>query len=294
MKGKQDSQPRGTEDQYRLIDSGSNQKLEQFGDKLLARPSGVCIWKRRKTREWDKVDAWYVPEGGWEFRREPFERWSASIQGVKLQLTLQSNGQIGFFPEHAQYLDGIKRFVDETRKVGESSLSALNLFAYTGLATLFLTQQRVRVCHVDLSKKALGWFQENCALNQTPKELVRVMCDDALKFLEREITRQNVYHLLIVDPPSFSRLSKTKHWKLSESLPELVQSCSKLLHPKCAMLVFTCHDPNLTAEMIANVLGDVLPRREVTVQKRELSIQEASSERLMSAGSLVMASYTGR
>ncbi len=267
-------------DEYELIDSGGGEKLEYFGSRLIARPSSLCIWKKAAPKEdWAKADARFEPGRGWKFAKSPFECWKIRVCGCTIELRLQSNGQVGFFPEHGTYLANMEPYAHG---------NCLNLFAYTGLATVFLACRGVNVTHVDLSKRALEWTRRNCELNDVPESRVRYILEDALSFLTKEKKRQKRYEMLIADPPSFSRVSKSKHWKLSESLPALVEACFAVLHPESHIFVLTCHEPELSAEMLANVVMDYGGSKEKILSKQEMALPEAGSLRNMPAGSLVM------
>ena len=279
------------ESSYQLLDSGAHQKLERYGSIILARPSSVCIWKQRSPELWRQADATYVPgrdeeSGGWKFKGKPFETWDLEYTGCHLTLRLQKNGQIGLFPEHGTYLEELVPYL-AARPPGKESPRLLNLFAYTGLASAFFATRGWAVTHVDLSKKALTWAKSNFDLNKIPENAIRFICDDALKFLEREVKRGAKYDAVIVDPPSFSRISKENYWKLEDILFDVVARCHALLANEWGTLVVTCHDPGIGAEMLANLLRDVSTRNQ-KVLARELVIPERDSNRLFPTGSLAM------
>lgn len=281
--GQMNKQP--TQSDYQLLDSGDGAKLERFGSKVIARPSSICIWARHlSSREWSAADATFIPgktddSGGWTFRGRTFESWRMSYIDCDLELTLQRNGQVGLFPEHGTYLHLLPEFSGSREPP-----RLLNLFAFTGLASVFFAKRGWHVTHVDLSKKALSWATRNFALNHLDEKAVRVICDDAIKFLEREVRRGTTYHGIIADPPSFSRTAKGKFWKLEDMLSAVTMNCSKLLVGSKGWLAVTCHHPGVSAEMIANLLRD-LKLQSQSVIPLELSISEADSPRVLPAGS---------
>ena len=282
--------PGRTEQEYELLDSGNGWKLERLGPVVLCRPSSVCMWQTRLPEStWKKADATYQGDQGWAFCGERFETWPMTIAGVHLELRLQTNGQIGLFPEHASYLARLQQIISEIRPGPGKAPRMLNLFAYTGLASVCCAARGVDVTHVDLSKKALAWATRNLDVNHIATQRVRFICDDALKFIERERRRAGQYEVLVVDPPSFSRISKSRYWKLDDGVAELVTNCCSLLNPEQAVLAFTCHQPGISADMLANLVLDNLPKS--SVHSEELALTESSSGRRMPAGSLALAWY---
>ena len=280
---------KNTGDEYELIDSGGGEKLERFGSRLIARPSSLCIWNKAGLKEnWNKADARFEPGRGWVFKKETFESWEICVCGCLIELRLQSNGQVGLFPEHASYMKELAGKFATFKEIGGNSPQCLNLFAYTGLASVFCAQQGMRVTHVDLSKRALEWTKRNCSLNHVAESQIRFILEDAISFLAKEGKRQKKYEVVIADPPSFSRVSKSKHWKLSESLPALVKACFEVLNPERHVFVLTCHEPELSAEMLANVAIDWGGSKEQVEIKREMSLIEGGGTRRMPAGSLVV------
>lgn len=273
-------------DLYELLDSGDGEKLERFGRIVVRRPSSVCIWKRAKKDLWNKPDAFYDPKAAiWKVSRGQVQDlvWETVFAGCRLRLRLQDNGQVGVFPEHASYLP---RLLENFSTEEHQPLKVLNLFAFTGLATLFFRAKSAEVTHVDLSKKVIGWAKDNVELQSAacgPFPAVRWICEDAVAFLEREVRRGNSYDGIVIDPPSFSRISKNDFWKVADILPSLVQSCAALLKSHGKFLALTCHDPGISAPMLGNLIHDHF--QSGRVEPLELSIPEKGSERLLPAGS---------
>lgn len=275
---------------YQLLDSGEGAKLERFGERIVARPSSLCIWKRRlPASAWKKADATFVPgkdeeSGGWRFGGAPFESWKIDYLTCVIELKLLRNGQVGLFPEHASYLSQLESLgVAPTKEAPR----LLNLFAYTGLATVYFAKRGWSVTHVDLSKKALSWAQQNISQNDISEKAIRLMCDDAIKFIEREVRRGATYEGIIADPPSFSRTAKGKFWKLEDMLHAVVSNCAALMSPHKSWFAISCHHPGISAEMLANLLRD-LGRREANIEPRELSVPEHDSDRVLPAGSFAL------
>jgi len=274
---------------YELIDSGNERKLERFGDKVITRPSSLCVWKPRlPQKSWDASDATFIPGKGWKYSDAPFDQWEAEISNVRLELRTMSNGQIGIFPEHALYLPQLKKDVAQLAQQSTQSLKILNLFAYTGMATLSLAKENsIKITHVDLSKKAMQWAAHNATINHTPSAAVRWITDDALQFMAREHRKSNLYDVVIIDPPSFSRISKENTWTLEEKLPEITERILNVLAPNHGVVYFTNHSTNSTVDLVRNLALDRFGDESVEVTTQPLHLQESSSARLMPAGSLI-------
>jgi len=277
-----------TSSQYALLDSGQGMKLERFGPKILARPSSLAIWSRRKPPHlWKEAHATFDPQGnGWSWRKENFDSWTCDFAGTVLELRLQRNGQVGVFPDHASYLPDLETQIRRIRESRTGQLKALNLFAYTGLASVRMAAYGLQVCHVDLAKTALSWAGRNVELNRGPETAeVRLICDDARQFAKRERRRASRYNLILLDPPSFGRISRNKSWKLEDILHELLSDCLALLEPGAAALFLTCHHSALWAEVLGNILMDAAGDLEADVSSRGLFLKD-ESDRLLPAGHL--------
>lgn len=275
---------------YQLIDSGDFTKLERFGPMTLVRPSSLCMWKRRRnSKEWDKADALFDPDKGWSFaRNKKFSEWILPCRDFKLKLRLQTNGQVGIFPEHAYYLDSVCQFLKDLRKDRQSAPRVLNLFAYSGMASMACISEGAEVCHVDSSKKALDWAKENLQLNEYPATALRLIPDDALGFLKRESRRGSRYDVVILDPPSFSRLDGRKTWKLEESIYEFISSAVSILEER-SLLVFSCHHHALDSRMLKNIFLTELPAGMSMLDAKDLDLAEEGGQRVVPAGCVLIA-----
>ncbi|MEK6606788.1 MAG: class I SAM-dependent methyltransferase [Myxococcota bacterium] len=272
---------------YALVDSGGGGRLERFGDRLIARPSSVALWRRRKdAAAWDAADARFVHGQGWRFREQPLEAWVVEVGGLRLKLRLQTNGQVGMFAEHGLYLDELSEAI-----WSRGLRSVLNLYAYTGAATIACARAGGRVTHVDLSKKALGWAAENFAENALEAGQARLIPDDALAFLRREARRKVRYDLVIADPPSFWRLSSAKSCKLEDVLVELVSACVAVLNPERGALFLSCHTAGLSRHLLVNVCADALGQKDASIEAADLAIPEEGSTRVLPSGLLVRCRY---
>lgn len=281
---------------YTLLDSGEGRKLERFGSRIIDRPSSLSTWRRREPpTTWDTADASYNPPDRWDFSHKPFSSWDVTIAGVRLQLELMSNGQLGIFPEHALYLPKVKAAFDRLGENGSKPLRVLNLFAYTGLATCYCAQlPNVTVTHVDLAKRAIEWAKKNAALNEIPNTAIRWIVDDALGFMAREHRKESRYDIVIIDPPSFSRVSKNNSWTLEEKAPDIVELTLNVLNPEAGAVFFTNHSTASTSDVVRNISLDMYNDAGVEIGIESLSLQEEKTSRLLPAGSLISLLHSAR
>jgi 23S rRNA (cytosine1962-C5)-methyltransferase len=249
---------------YQLLDSGLEQKLERFGKFLLSRPCSQAVWKPvLPASEWKSADA--------SFTREPANRWIGPLpaswvaehQGIRFKLMPTDFGHVGMFPEHAM----LWTWMRERLKPGSQ---LLNLFAYTGGATLAAAQAGAEVCHVDASKVAVSWARENCALNGLEKAKIRWIVDDVIKFLQREVRRGRLYDGIILDPPTFGRGSKGEVFKIEKDLPEILRLCFSLLSKNPSFLIVSSHTPGYTPLVLHHLLRQA--RQDGTIDRGELVI----------------------
>ncbi len=273
---------------YALIDSGAGQKLERFGDRMIARPSSLAIWKKRRPEEWRYAQATFDPDQGWRYSGKRFDDWQVTFGSTKIELRLQSNGQVGLFPDHLTYLD----LLTSAYLRAPDTCKVLNLFAFTGFASVFLRQLGASVCHVDLSETAIGWAKRNFEINGYVNDSkIRLIADDALTFLKRERKRGNHYSLILCDPPSFGRISKAKSWKIEEIVSQVLEDLLAVLEPENSALFFSGHHSALGPEVLSNLISD-FSRGSDSVSATGLFIPEELTEgkliaRKLPAGHLV-------
>lgn len=277
---------------YELLDSGEREKLERFGDRILIRPSSWCVWKRRKAAGlWNSAHARYEHERGWMHRGTRFDEWCFESEFGALELRLQSNGQVGIFPEHAQYLDVLVSEVKRLSGLRGAPTRVLNLFAYTGMASVACLKAQAHVTHVDLSKKALEWARRNFELSGVDKQQMRLIREDAVLFVQREVKRGREYDIVVADPPSFSRISEREEWNLEEVLAPMIADIARLLAGDAGALFLTNHHFESGGHVMANLVRDGFAGRAATVETRELLLKESDSDRVLPAGFLVQTLY---
>ena len=234
---------------YELLDSGNGQKWERFGDYVLLRPCPHAIWLPQKQLQ---ADASFTREGEnkWIFNRKLPSSWSILLHGVQLKISLTDFGHLGVFPEHASLWEWMRPQISPSSKI-------LNLFAYSGGATLAAALAGAQVCHLDASKGMVDWARENGKLNGLEKAPIRWIVDDALKFLKREINRGVLYEGIILDPPTFGRGNKGEVFKIERDIIPLLELCKNLLSPKARFVILSCHTPGFTPIGLSHVFEQV-------------------------------------
>lgn len=257
---------------YRVIDTSSGEKLEKWGDYVLLRPDPQVIWKTpKKNPLWKKLNAHYhrSSKGGgeWEFFDLPNE-WSISYKELTFRLKPFSFKHTGLFPEQAVNWDWMS---EKIRKAGRP-IKAINLFAYTGGATLAMAAAGAAVTHVDASKGMVGWAKENAAASQLEDRPIRWIVDDCRKFVEREIRRGNKYDAIVMDPPSYGRGPKGEIWKMEDSIYDFVELCEKLLSDDPLFLVINSYTTGLAPAVLKYMLSAVLKDRKGTAQADEIGL----------------------
>jgi 23S rRNA (cytosine1962-C5)-methyltransferase len=234
-------------DDYQLLDSGSGRKWERFGDFILNRPCPQAVWRPKGNAE---AHATFNREEGtkWTFQRKLPASWEIEIERVKMKIAPTDFGHLGIFPEHASLWNWMQERLSAETKV-------LNLFAYSGGATLAALQKGASVCHLDASKGMVDWARENAKLNNLGAAPVRWIVDDAIKFLRREVKRQSRYDAILLDPPTFGRGSKGEVFKIERDIQPLLELCRELLSDKPRFLIFSCHTPGFTPIVLKHLLG---------------------------------------
>jgi len=241
---------------YRLLDAGNGRKLEQFGAAVLDRPCAQAVWRPcLPAADWARADAWFTREGGnrWQQRRPLPESWQVTIDGLAFEVQPTDFGHIGVFPEHVRawrWMRDLRGRLPSDR----AALSVLNLFAYSGGATLAAARLGFRVCHLDASRKMVTWARRNAQLNGLEDAPVRWIVDDVQKFLGREQRRGAVYDAVILDPPSFGRGTRQELFKIDTHLLDLMGQCRQVLSRQPAFVFLSCHTPGYTPLVLEHLL----------------------------------------
>lgn len=245
---------------YEVIDCSKGEKLERWGDYILVRPDPQVIWDTpRKEKGWHKMNAHYhrSKKGGgeWEFFDLP-QQWSIHYRSLTFQLKPFSFKHTGLFPEQAANWDWFSELI---KKAGRP-VKVLNLFAYTGGATIAAAAAGASVTHVDASKGMVTWAKENAASSGLADAPIRWIVDDCVKFVEREIRRGNHYDAIIMDPPSYGRGPKGEIWKIEESIHPLVKLCAQLLVDRPLFFLINSYTTGLQPAVLSYLIGTELKR----------------------------------
>ena len=289
--------PRWTD--YELLDSGAGQKLERFGPYTFARPEVQALWKQAlPAAQWQAAHAFFEPSGEesgghWNFRKPVKEKWEMAYplppaqpshgtipaqQQLRFAAMTTPGRHLGVFPECAAHWDWMVERIRQARR----SANVLNLFGYTGLASLAAAAAGARVTHLDASKKSVTWARENQALSGLAEKPVRWIVDDALKFVEREGRRGAKYDGILLDPPKFGRGPKGEVWEVYESLPEILLACRSILSEAPLFVILTIYAVKLPAIHAYAALEELLAGLGGSLECGELVTQEKSAGRLLS------------
>ncbi|MCM1127697.1 MAG: class I SAM-dependent methyltransferase [Lachnospiraceae bacterium] len=243
---------------YEVIDASKGEKLERWGNYILLRPDPQVIWNTPlKAKEWQKLNGHYhrSSKGGgeWEFFDLPTE-WSIRYRNLTFRLKPFSFKHTGLFPEQAVNWDWFSEIIQKA----DRPVKVLNLFAYTGGATLAAAEAGASVTHVDASKGMVAWAKENAAVSGLSDAPVRYLVDDCVKFVEREIRRGNTYDGIIMDPPSYGRGPKGEIWKIEDSIYPFIQLTSKLLSKDPLFFLINSYTTGLQPAVLSYLLNSVI------------------------------------
>ena len=244
---------------YRLIDTTAGEKLEAWKDIILVRPDPQIIWKTpQKSPLWDKAHGRYMRSstggGSWEFSKKIPNSWIISYVDLVFNIKPTGFKHTGLFPEQAVNWDFMK---DKIKSAGRP-VSVLNLFAYTGGATLACASAGANVCHVDASKGMVSWARENAVSSNLSEMPIRWIVDDCEKFVTREIKRGKRYDAIIMDPPSYGRGPNGEVWKLEDSIFDLVELCSGVLSDDPLFFLLNSYTTGLSPSVMAYILGETV------------------------------------
>nr|WP_242219707.1 class I SAM-dependent rRNA methyltransferase [Shinella zoogloeoides] len=269
-------------DQYRLIDSGAGEKLEQYGPYRIVRPEAQALWQRSLPAAlWDKADALFTGDtdedgmGRWKFPKAALgETWPMQLLGVDFHGRFTAFRHVGVFPEQLAHWSWMKEKVETAGR----PVKVLNLFGYTGVASLIAASAGAEVTHVDASKKAIGWARENQALGRMEKLPIRWICEDAMKFIQREERRGSKYDIILTDPPKFGRGPNGEVWHLFDHLPLMLDICREILSPKAIGLVLTAYSIRASFYSIHELMRETMRGAGGTVESGELVIRESGPD----------------
>ncbi|MBL8099520.1 MAG: class I SAM-dependent methyltransferase [Anaerolineales bacterium] len=280
---------------YELLDSGDGSKLERFGKYIFSRPESQAMWsKALNPSEWQNAHAVFQPSGEesgghWEFKKKVEEKWVMQYDltpnpspqrrgGLKFWAMTTPGRHLGVFPEVASHWD----FMADSIHQQPTSPNILNLFGYTGLASLAAASAGASVTHVDASKKSVAWARENQNLSDLGDKPIRWIVEDAVKYVQREIKRGVKYDGIILDPPKFGRGPKGEVWEVYKSLPNLLEMCRQCLSDNPLFVIVTVYAVRASAIHVAQAVDEMMKKYKGNVESGELVTREKSANRLLS------------
>jgi 23S rRNA (cytosine1962-C5)-methyltransferase len=268
-------------DDYALLDSGDGRKLERYGPYTVVRPEPQCLWAPRAAASaWEAAQAVFEPTdddeaGRWRFNVRPKESWPLAWGGVRFLGRFTNFRHLAFFPEQAANWAWLEARV----RAAGGQPRVLNLFGYTGVASLVMAAAGAAVTHVDASKKAVAWARENAELAGLAERPIRWITEDARKYVAREVRRGSKYEGLILDPPKYGRGPGGEVWRLFEDLPELAALCAELLSEKASFLVLNAYAERISGAALSGLLAQALKARGGTIEWGELALVEQAGDR---------------
>lgn len=258
---------------YEVIDAGDGYKLERWKDIILQRPDPQAIWAKADPELWKNCDAVYERSnsggGSWTFNKKLPERWTVSYNDIQFFVRPTGFKHTGLFPEQAANWD----FMIDEVKNSKNKPKILNLFAYTGGASVALAKAGAHVTHVDAAKGMVQWAKENVSLNDIPSDSMRYIVEDVKKFVLREIRRGNTYDGIIMDPPSYGRGPGGEVWKLEDELQELVSLCAQLLSSNAIFFLLNGYTTGFSQSVLGNILlREIVAKHGGSVKSDELCL----------------------
>ncbi len=247
---------------YELLDMANGEKLERWGNILLIRPDPQIIWKEKTfPKMWEKADARYERSssggGAWKYNKKLPTSWQVKYKDLIFNIKPMGFKHTGLFPEQAVNWD----WMIEKIKSANKPIKVLNLFAYTGGATVACLYAGASVCHVDSSKGMTEWAKENVTSSNLRERPVRFLIDDAIKFINREIRRGNKYDAIIMDPPSYGRGANGEVWKFEENINDLVKLCTNVLSDNPLFFLINSYTTGISSEVLENMLKLNIPKK---------------------------------
>ncbi len=272
---------------YELIDCGNKEKLERWNDIILRRPDPQALWPIQKNiKLWNNPHAHYHRSnnggGSWEFKKHVQEFWTINYKHLKFKVSPTGFKHTGIFPEQASNWDFMMNLIkNENREI-----RVLNLFAYTGCATMACSSAGAKVVHVDASKGMVNWAKENRDLNNLQNNEIRFIVDDVIKFVAREKRRGNTYHGILMDPPSYGRGPNKEVWKIEEQIFELITKCLDILDNDPLFFLVNCYTTGFSPLVLNNLLSNTVLKKhpEGVIETGENTLPISSNQNLLPCG----------
>lgn len=270
---------------YEILDMANGEKLERWGDIYLVRPDPQIIWKDKSYPEkWKKANARYNRSssggGGWSYNKKMPANWQIKYKNLTFNIKPMGFKHTGLFPEQAVNWDWmIDKIKNEKREI-----KVLNLFAYTGGATVACLSAGATVCHVDSSKGMVAWAKENVQSSGLEKRPVRFIIDDVTKFVQREIRRGNTYDAIIMDPPSYGRGKNGEVWQFESNLEDLVELCSNVLSDNPLFFLINSYTTGISSKVLENILSLKIKKTKGKITSGEIGLPMTNSELVLPCG----------
>ena len=270
--------------EYEIIDMASGEKLERWGSFKLIRPDPQIIWTSKSfPNEWKTANARYKRSntggGGWEYQKRLPESWQIKYKNLTFNIKPMGFKHTGLFPEQAVNWDWMINKIKNSKK----EIKVLNLFAYTGGATVACLSAGASVCHVDSSKGMTTWAKENVESSGLRERPVRFIIDDVIKFVQREIRRENKYDAIVMDPPSYGRGKNGEVWTLEKNIYELIELCSELLSENPLFMIINTYTGGFSGTVIKNALNHAIDREKI-ITFDEIGLRQKNSEEFLPCG----------
>lgn len=261
---------------YEILATGNGMKLERFGNIILNRPDPQIIWNKTNSPIWNTWDGYYhrSTKGGgcWEFKKKLPEYWTIKYRDLTFKVSPTNFKHTGIFPEQATNWDYI---TEKIKSCQEKEIRILNLFAYTGCATMVASHAGAdEVVHVDASKGMVDWAKENMKLSHLENNKIRFIVDDVIKFLEKEKRRGRTYHGIIMDPPSYGRGPNKEVWRLEDNLQELLDKTKDILDENYSFLLINSYTAGISPTSLNNILKQTFPNSQIITGEIGLPITE--------------------
>lgn len=271
---------------YKIIDMANGQKLEKWGDYTLSRPDPQIVWKNKSyPEEWKKADAVYSRSktggGSWNYKKKLPVAWQIKYKDLTFNIKPMGFKHTGLFPEQAVNWDWMRNKIKNANR----EIKVLNLFAYTGGATVACLAAGASVCHVDSSKGMVTWAKENVTSSGLAEKKVRYIVDDVVKFVNREIRRGNKYDAIIMDPPSYGRGANGEVWQFENNIYDLVELCTNVLSDNPLFFLINSYTTGISSSVLANILNlTVAKKYKGKVESGEIGLPMEKSSLILPAG----------
>jgi len=272
------------QNEYELIDSGNGEKLERYGQYILRRPDPEALWMKSKAESiWEKAELKFTRIGNksrWNIKENIPKSWEIKYGDFDFSIRPTSFKHTGLFPEQLPNW----KWTEELINNENLKPKILNLFAYTGGATLACAKSGAEVCHVDGSKTAVEWARVNAKLSGLEDAPIRWIVEDVILFLKREVKRGRKYDAIIMDPPSFGHGPKDELWKIEENFLELMKLCEQSLSDDPLFVLINGYTAGYSSLVYENNLKEMMKKHSGIIEKGELAIEESGSDRLLPCG----------